>query len=116
MRSIDVERVGVNTTALHEELKQVLGDDFLSVTTRPGIVHLEFADSVSDEDIEGARQAVLFHDARILSSVEQRNVRITDLFGELVGLDETLNPDVATSSKIVRLLYMVLIEKGLIDG
>ncbi|MGB1287332.1 MAG: hypothetical protein ACPG7F_12410 [Aggregatilineales bacterium] len=106
MQRINVLRQAVNIEALHDDLKDLAGDNFAGLSTRPGWVTAHLASKTDDTLIEQIRSAILNHDATQQSMAQQtketRQVALENLRQQNPA---ALNPDAfSTQLPLIRQL------------
>lgn len=72
MASLILERHDLNPERLQDDLRGLLGDELIGISTRPGQVIVHLRDTTDAEGRERAREAVRQHDAATPSANQQK--------------------------------------------
>ncbi len=83
MAALIIERHDLNPERLQDDLRELLGDDLIGISTRPGQIIVHLRDGTSAAQHDQARTAVRQHDAASPSAAQQqrqqRNERLARL-------------------------------------
>lgn len=115
MRNVSLERNQVNIETLDADLRTELGDAYLGLSARDGVVILHASDEISDAQIQSGRTIVQAHDATVLSAEQQGIVNLRSEIDSLkasVGDIDNLTTTEATDA--IKLLYKALRLNGLL--